>query len=192
VWPHSRVNSFQAFGGHTLIDALAMKVGPSGASFEQYDYDAPGQLRDVLLSPRNLLQLVDLLVGVDVDPSSVARLLWSVQAADERAIVKDYLIARALPHYNAALVLKMGDLLDRYVDRILREANLEKVNLKAVSTQQRAVTSKFMDRVETEVFASLADEVRKLEEKIKRLEQSQSLGGQQGNKHSKAAGEPKT
>jgi hypothetical protein len=127
-------------------------------------------LRDALVSPRNLLQLVDLLVGVDVDPSSVATLLWSVQAADERAIVKDYLIARALPHYNAALLLKMGDLLDDYVDRILHEAKLEKINLRAVSVPQRQVTSKFMDRVEDEVFASLAQEVRKLEEKIKMLE----------------------
>jgi len=131
----------------------------------------------VLVSPRNLLQLVDLLVGVEVDPSSVARLLWSVQAADERSLVKDYLIARALPHYNAALLLRMSDLLDKYVDRVLKEAKLEKVNLRATSTTQRLVTSRFMDRVENEIFASLAEEVRKLEDRIKQLEKGDAKPG---------------
>ena len=71
----------------------------------------------------------------------------------------------------------MSDLLDKYVDRVLKEAKLEKVNLRATSTTQRLVTSRFMDRVENEIFASLAEEVRKLEDRIKQLEKGDAKPG---------------
>jgi hypothetical protein len=128
-------------------------------------------LRESLMTPRNLVQLVDLLVGVEVSPTSLSRLLWSVKLADDRAMIKDYLISRALPHYNAALLLKMNDLLDGYVERILQEARLESIDLTATRLEQRIVTSKFMDRVEDEVFANLAEEMKKLDLRIKTLEQ---------------------
>ena len=47
-------------------------------------------LQDSLLSPRNLIQLIDLLVGIDVDPVSLSRLLWTVKVADERTTIRDY------------------------------------------------------------------------------------------------------
>lgn len=131
------------------------------------------ELRDSLMSPRNLIQLVDLLIGLDVDPSSLTRLLWAVRVADERAMLKDYLVARAIPHYNAALMLRMSDLLDGHINRITREAKLEGVNLMATKTKEHIVLSKFMDRVEPEVFASLAEEVKKLDKRIKEMEKAQ-------------------
>jgi hypothetical protein len=127
-------------------------------------------LHDSLLSPRNLIQLIDLLIGIDVDPVSLSRLLWTVKVADERTAIKDYLINRALPHYSAAMLLKMSDLLDGYVDRIVKEARLEHIDILGNRTEQRIATASFMDRVETEVFANLAEEVKKLEAKLRDLE----------------------
>jgi hypothetical protein len=127
-------------------------------------------LKDSLISPQNLIQLVDLLVGIDVPPASLARLLWTVRVADETAMLKDYLLRRALPTYNAALFLKMNDLLDGYVERIRREARLENVNLMATGNEERLKSSRFMDRVENEVFTSIAEEVKKLEKRIRELE----------------------
>ncbi len=125
------------------------------------------ELRDALISHRNLVQLVDLLVGVPFEPSSLARLLWTVRIADDSASIRDYLITRALPQYDAALSLKMGDLLDRIVDRVVREAKLENVRFGSASTVARAREVKFLDRIEGEVFADLAQEVKKLREELR-------------------------
>jgi hypothetical protein len=124
-------------------------------------------VRDALISPQNLIQLVDLIIGIDVPPASLARLLWSVNMADDRAVIKDYLVRRALPHYDAALLLKLGDTLDSYTDRILREAKLENVKIAPAGFEEKLTTSRFMDRVEDEVFSSLASEVQKLKRTMK-------------------------
>jgi hypothetical protein len=130
-------------------------------------------LKDSLISPQNLVQLVDLLIGIDVPPASLARLLWSVKAVDDAAMLKDYLLSRALPTYNEALLLKMNELLDSYVDQYLKQAKLEKINLMATGTEESLKTSRFMDRVENEVFANMAIEVEKLKRRLRELEGKQ-------------------
>jgi hypothetical protein len=127
-------------------------------------------LRDSLISPRNLVQLVDLLIGIDVPPQALTRLLWSVKAADDRASIKDYLLNRALRHYDEALLLKLNDLLDSYAEKIVREAKLEDIDIGTMKTDERPRVSRFMDRVENEVFENLAEEVRKLRAKVQELE----------------------
>jgi hypothetical protein len=121
----------------------------------------------LLLSHRNLVQLVDLLIGLEMDPSSLTRLLWTVQIADDRAALKEYLINRALQHYDAAMLLKMNDLLDAYVDKTIRDAKLENVDLLSKGTKGRIKTTKFLDRVEEHLFTELAEEVRKLREELR-------------------------
>jgi len=130
-------------------------------------YSSLAGLRDSLMSPQNLIQLVDLVIGMDVPPSSLARLLWSVKMADDRAAIKDYLVHRALPYYDAALLLKLNDVLDRYADQIVKNAELEKISLAPFSFEDRLSTSRFMDRSEDEAFVSLADEVLKLKRKMR-------------------------
>lgn len=125
------------------------------------------ELRDCLISNRNLVQLIDLLVGVRIDSASLSRLLWSVRIADERAAIKDYLIARALPQYDAALTLAMSEMLDKSVDRVAHEAKLEEIKFNSSSTAEREKELKFLDRIEGEVFAELAEEVKKLREALK-------------------------
>jgi len=44
-------------------------------------------------------------------------------------MIKDYLVARALPHYDAAMLLRLNDLLEEYSDKIVKEASQEKVAL---------------------------------------------------------------
>jgi hypothetical protein len=127
-------------------------------------------LADELITPRNLVQFVDLLIGMNVAPGNLSRLLWSVKAADQRSDIKDYLLKRALTGYNSALLLKLNEMLDEYVDRIEKEARLEGVNLGATDPEGRMKTSRFMDRVETEVFSELAKEVTALDRHIKQLE----------------------
>jgi SIR2-like domain len=126
-----------------------------------------GQIGDLLFSHRNLVQLVDLLIGLEMDPSSLTRLIWTVQIADDRAALREYLINRALRHYDAAMLLKMNDLLDRYVDKTLHEAKLENIDLLSKRTKGRVKTTLFLDRAEKDLFEELAQEVKKLKEELK-------------------------
>jgi hypothetical protein len=127
-------------------------------------------LADELITPRNLVQFVDLLIGMNVPPKDLSRLLWSVKAADQRSEIKDYLLKRALVGYNSARLLRMNELIDGFVERIEHNAGLEGVNITATDTEGRMKTSRYMDRVETEIFARLAKEVSELEQRIKHLE----------------------
>lgn len=124
------------------------------------------ELGDSLISHRNLVQLIDLLVGVPVDPSSLSRLLWTVRIADDRAAIKDYLITRALPQYDAALSLKMSDILDKLMGQIMHEARLEEIKFRSPFSSERVKETKFLDRIEGEVFAELAEEVKKLKNEL--------------------------
>lgn len=116
---------------------------------------------NLLLSHRNLVQLVDLLVGLDVDANALSRLLWTVKIADDRAALKDYLINRALQFYDAAMLLKLNDLIDAYVTKSLHSAKLEGVDLLAKRSAARAKTSRFLDRTEESLFSELAAEMKK-------------------------------
>jgi hypothetical protein len=133
-----------------------------------------GEIDDLLLSHRNLVQLVDLLIGLEMDPSSLTRLLWTVQIADDRSALKEYLLNRALRFYDAAMLLKMNDLLDTYVDKALHEAKLEKIDLLSKGTKGRVKTTRFLDRAEKDLFEELAQEVKKLKKELKTLQSSQN------------------
>jgi len=119
-------------------------------------------LLDSVISHLGLIQLVDLLVGLNVDPGALRRLLWTVQVADAATALKNYLLARALEQYDAALVFRMGDLLDEFASKYAREAELEAVPLTRVRRDEQPRTQRFLDRVHDELFAFMADEVKRI------------------------------
>jgi len=123
-------------------------------------------LLDSIISHIGLIQLVDLLVGLDVDPSALRRLLWGVQVADATTALKQYLLTRALEKYDAALLYRMGDLLDEFVHKYAHEAELENVQLTSAKGDAQSTTRRFLDRIDDEFFAIMADEVKKLKAKL--------------------------
>lgn len=126
-----------------------------------------GGLKDALISELGLVQLVDLLMGVDLDPVSLSRLIWSFSLFDEEAAVRNYLIDRAVQKYDEAIVLTMGEVLDDFVLRATKEARLERVSLLGRG-KQRAKTLRFMDRVEGEFFDNVAEAVKKHKQDLDR------------------------
>lgn len=119
-------------------------------------------LLDSLISHLGLIQLVDLLVGLDVDPAALRRLLWTVQVADAATALKNFLVSRMLEDYDSALVFRMGDLLDEFAHKYAREAELEAVHVMKVRAGDQPRTQRFLDRVQGEVLAYMAEEMKKL------------------------------
>lgn len=119
-------------------------------------------LLDSLISHLGLIQLVDLLVGLDVDPGALRRLLWTVQVADAQTALKTYLLTRALEHYDAAMLFRMGELLDEFVHTYANQAELEAVKLTGVKGDDQPKTQRFLDRMNDEFFAYVAGEMKRL------------------------------
>lgn len=121
-------------------------------------------LLDPLISHLGLIQLVDLLVGLDVDPGALRRLLWTVQMADAQAALKSYLLTRALEHYDAAMLYRMGDLLDEFVHKYANQAEMEAVQLTGAKGDAQPKAQRFLDRIDDEFFAYMAGEMKKLKD----------------------------
>lgn len=129
------------------------------------DQEVFGGLRDALLSPMSFVQLIDLLVGVDVQPSSLARVFWSVRAVDEEGVLRNYLLDLALKNYDAALLLDMGEVLDRTIYTAKKHALLEDIQLMPsdVGDENAGKTTRFLDRVEESFFSEMAKEMKRRE-----------------------------
>lgn len=119
-------------------------------------------LLDSVLSHLGLIQLVDLLVGLRVDPGALRRLLWTVKVADAQTALRNYLLTQALEHYDAALLYRMGDLLEEFVNKYANQAEMEAVQLTGAKGDAQPKTQRFLDRVDDEFFAYMAEEMTKL------------------------------
>jgi hypothetical protein len=130
---------------------------------------APGfeSIRDAVISHLGLIQLIDLLIGIEIEPGSLSRIFWSVKAVNEQAILKNYLLDLALQHYDAALLLNMGRILDDTAHAAAKEAKLEKVTLvpSEVSDKETRKTVRFLDRVSANFFKNMAEEMEKQKRK---------------------------
>lgn len=93
---------------------------------------------------------------------SLRRLLWTVQVADAKTSLKNYLLTQALEHYDAAMLFRMGELLDEFVHKYANQAELEAVKLTGAKGDDQPKTQRFLDRVDDEFFAYMADEMKKL------------------------------
>jgi hypothetical protein len=122
-----------------------------------------GSIRDAVISHLGLIQLIDLLIGIEIDPGSLSRIFWSVKAVNEQAILKNYLVDLALQHYDSALLLNMGRMLDDTVRAAAKEAALEKIQLvpSEISDKDTGKTVKFLDRVSANFFKNMAEEMER-------------------------------
>jgi predicted nucleic acid-binding protein len=123
-------------------------------------------LRDALMSHMGFVQLIDLLVGIGVEPSSLARVFWSVRAIDEEGVLRNYILDLALKKYDAALLLDMGEVLDGTIRDATKSADLEDVLLMPsdVRDEDAGKTTRFLDRVEDAFFGEMAREMKRREE----------------------------
>ena len=116
-----------------------------------------------LISHLGLVQLIDLLIGMDAEPQSLVRVLWAVQACDEKAQLRNYFVDIALRHYEPAEARTMNKILDDIVDEAAKEAH--KVGITMGGKKLAPKAFKFLDRFEDKFFGTMAQLLRKPEER---------------------------
>lgn len=81
------------------------------------------------MSHIGLIQLIDLLVGIDADPQSLARLMWAVEAWDDDSQLRSYYVDKALKHYDAAMAKAVLGVVDDFVEEVKQAARNQRVRL---------------------------------------------------------------
>lgn len=118
-----------------------------------------------LFSHTGLLQLVDLLVGLDAEDESLARLLWAIEARDQRDTLRGYFIDVALRRYDAALALSIPKLVDGIVTETMDAASREGIEFAEFGAGTNVKrTFEFLDRFENRFYERMAEQIRSQEQ----------------------------
>lgn len=120
-----------------------------------------GTAWNVVISHLGLVQLTDLLLGVDAEPRSLARVLWGVMEIDEHAALRDYFIDLALKKYDEALVMTLPQIIGEFVSDAERAAKQEGVKFFTKQVEDKAKAARFLDRFEAQFFEKMAETIRR-------------------------------
>ena len=120
-----------------------------------------GTAWNVVISHLGLVQLTDLLVGVDADPRSLARVLWGIMEVDEHAALRDYFIDLAIRKHDEVLVMTLPEIIEEFVPEAEKAAGLEGVKFFTKRVEDKAKAARFLDRFEEQFFEKMADAVNR-------------------------------
>lgn len=114
---------------------------------------------NVTISHLGLIQLTDLLVGIEAEPISLARALWAISEMDEKAALRDYLVDLVLKKRDAAMVMALPEIIDTFVMDAERAAKIEGIRFFTRDEEDKANAARFLDRFEEEFFRYMAEAV---------------------------------
>ena len=119
-----------------------------------------------VISQLGLVGLVDIMVGLDADSRSWAKLVWVVpQGSDEEALV-EYFVRIGLGKYQEGMAAEMQEVARRVAAKAVTEAEHEKLQLFGDRTFAGSkATVKFLDRYEDEFFESWKTAIERREER---------------------------
>jgi len=119
------------------------------------------EIGNSILSHIGLIQFVDLIVGVNVDTTSMSRLMWGLfdQSAESNMI--NYFTSLALKDYDEAKALLLPQILDKLLPQIQEAAKSEGVRLlPGGSFESKSRTAKFLDRFEDDFYVYMAEAMK--------------------------------
>jgi hypothetical protein len=124
-----------------------------------------------IVSHLGLIQLVDLLVGIQVDAKSLARMMWAIRAADTEFLLRRYFVDLALPELQATLQTKtLAGIVDDLVPEMTKGGRLERIRFTppVYSVRDHAVTARFLDRFENRFFENMREAIEREEKRGKK------------------------
>jgi hypothetical protein len=125
-----------------------------------------GACANRMVSRLGLIQLVDLVVGLETNKRSLGRMLWSVGFSDERTTIRNYLIDLALRHYDEAMTMAMWQVVDRITDQAVAAAKQEHLSVFPGKGTDRARTAAFLDRFEKDFFKNMSEAIERAKRRM--------------------------
>ena len=115
-----------------------------------------------LITNRAFIQLIDLLIGMQSDSGSVARLLWGSFISDENLVIVNYFTNLALQTYDEAMTMSLPEVLDKFIPLVTDAAKKEGITITpGGGTEHKIKLSQFMDRFENEFYEEMAKIIKK-------------------------------
>jgi hypothetical protein len=137
---------------------------------------ADGELRRILqrdsrlhgisgstMSHLGLVALVDVMVGLDGDSRSFARLVWAAPQREAEEVVFDYFIRLGLRNYREGMAMEMQDAAREIAEAAANEVNNLEISLFGNDVDDIARTARFIDRYEKEFFEAWEAEIERKE-----------------------------
>jgi hypothetical protein len=119
-----------------------------------------GNLGSAILPHRGLIQLIDLLLGVKTDPTSMTRLIWGGGFDNQTEAIYNYFTNIALKFYDVAYSMALPNVLNEMAEKISRTAKNQKIDITAKNPSEHPKTIRFMDRFEDEFYVNMANAVK--------------------------------
>jgi hypothetical protein len=123
------------------------------------------------LSHIGLVALADVMIGVDADARSLARLLWAAPVGESESALFDYFIGLGLREYQEGLPTELQLLAGRPAREAVSAAESERVSFLGNDPEIVARRAAFLDRQEDRFYAHWREAIRRREQ------QDQPSGG---------------
>ena len=105
-----------------------------------------------IVSHIGLVGLVDVMVGLEVDKRSLARIMWSDPHTDDQQSLMNYFVRLGLDDYEQGLELNMHELASRVAADAAAEARTRNIPLFGNEVDVITRAAKFIDRYEQDFF----------------------------------------
>ncbi len=120
-----------------------------------------GYVGGAIVSHVALFQLVDLLVGVEAEPRSVARFLWGVHYLDNEMALRNYFVDLALQRHEEAMVMPLPMIVEAVAAHAADQAERQQIRFWTRVPEDQARASRFLDQVEDQFFEAMSEAVAK-------------------------------
>jgi hypothetical protein len=121
-----------------------------------------GYAGSALITNSAFVQLIDLLIGLNSQSDSMARLLWGSFLSDDTLVIINYFTNLALNKYDEAMAMTISEVLDTFVPYVAGKAKQEGLNISPGGDIEHKIRlSEFMDRFEDEFYEEMAKIIRK-------------------------------
>ena len=99
-----------------------------------------------------LVALADVMIGLEVDGRSLARLIWAVPADDEERALFDYFVNLGLREYDEGMAGELQDVAQEAVQEATQALEAERIKVFGEGANDIAQTAQFLDRFEDRFY----------------------------------------
>lgn len=146
----------------TLLEAdrrrseRALFVTADRQLFEDINASSFSSLCEFMVSNVGLVQLVDVLVGLDDGDRALGDLLWSNRLSERNSQVRAYLMVEALSKYDAGMEMNFHDAVEKQADEVVKELQRRGQSLDAHEPKARVKAFRSLNALESDFFSRVA------------------------------------
>jgi hypothetical protein len=118
-------------------------------------------LAGMTVSHIGLVALADVMVGLDADARSLARLVWAAPIGDEEKALFDYFVNLGLQRYDEGLSGELHVLAQQSAAEVMTQSEAEHVRVFGDSPEDVAKAAAFLDRFENRFYERWSEAIRR-------------------------------